>query len=119
MVWLRRLLILLFVLFWMALVLTPTMAFYLSRNGQIQVGRTEGRHWRVFLIQQADTEGLGLEQSRPVAAPADATGDISCLKTTIKYWMWAGEGQSAAFCQCADVATAEIVDVMPPACLVP
>ena len=62
-VWLRRLLLLLFVLFWLALILMPTVAFILARNGQIQIGRSDGRHWRLFLVQEADMEGLGLELS--------------------------------------------------------
>lgn len=115
----RRLLLLLFVLFWLALILTPTAAFILARNGQMQIGRSEGRHWRLFLVQGDESEGLGLERGRPVAPPGDAPATVGCLQTRISYWMWAGEGQPTVYCQCRDNATGEAVDVLPPACLVP
>lgn len=118
-VWLRRSLMLLFAIFWLALILTPTLAFVLARNGQVQVGQTDGRHWRLFLVQEADTEGVGLERARPVAAPDDAQDSVQCLQTSINYWMWSGEGPSATFCQCVDMAAGAIADITPPACLLP
>lgn len=122
-VWLRRLLILIFVLFWLAVMLTPALAFILARNEQIQIGDSDGRHWRVFLLHDAEAEGLGLERGRPVAPPDDAPQSASCLRTTIDYWLWAGEASredfGTAFCQCVDGATGEALDVTPPACMTP
>jgi hypothetical protein len=122
-VWLRRLLMLLAVLVWLAIMLIPALAFILARNEQIQIGRGDGRHWRVFLLHDADSEGLGLERSRPVAPPGDAPSGVSCLRTTVDYWLWVGEipGVSfgAAYCQCFDAATGDALAVMPPACLSP
>lgn len=109
----------LFVLFWLALLLTPSLAFILARNGQVQLGSSQGRHWRLFLVQQADAEGVGLERGRPVTPPADAPESASCLQTTISYWMWAGEGQGTSYCQCVDLGTGDLLDIMPPACLLP
>lgn len=118
-VWLRRILMVLFVLFWLALILTPSLAFVLARNGQIQIGASEGRHWRLFMVQQADAEGVGLERGRPVSPPDDASDSAACLQTTISYWMWAGEGQGTRYCQCVDSVTGDLVDDIPPACLLP
>ena len=118
-VWLRRGLMLLFALFWLAIILTPTLAFILARNGQVQIGEMDSRHWRLFMLQDADTEGIGLERAKPVDAPADMAESVKCLKTTIDYWMWRGEGMPAAYCQCADSTTGAVVDVTPPACLLP
>lgn len=115
-IWLRRLLILIFVLFWLAFLLTPTLAFVLARNGQVQLGRTEGRHWRLFLVQEANSEGLGLERGRPVPAPGDAPDGVSCLMNSVSYWMWTGDGQSVSYCQCTD-ANGDFADVVPPACM--
>lgn len=116
-VWLRRLLILLFLLVWLVLLLMPTVAVILARNGQIQIGRAEGRHWRLFLLQEAEVEGLGLERGRPVAPPLEAP-DASCLRTTVDYWLWAGEAQGAAYCQCFGPA-GDALPVTPPTCLSP
>jgi hypothetical protein len=118
-VWLRRLLLLLFVLFWLALILTPTLAFVLARNGQVQLGPSNGRHWRLFLVQEAQLEGLGLERGRPVPPPVEAPPTATCLQTRINYWMWVGEGQPATYCQCQDSSTGEALAVTPPACLAP
>lgn len=118
-VWLRRLLMLLFALFWLVLILAPTLAFVLARNGQIQIGSSEGRHWRLFMVQEADAEGLGLERGRPVSPPFDAPESSACLQTTITYWMWTGVGQDALYCQCVDSTTGNLLDVTPPACLLP
>lgn len=109
----------LFVLFWLAVILTPSLAFVLARNGQIQIGSSEGRHWRLFLVQEADSEGVGLEHGRPVPLPFDAPESAVCLQTTISYWMWVGEGQDTSYCQCTDSATGDLLNITPPACLLP
>lgn len=118
-VWLRRFLMIVVIVFWLALILAPSLAFILARSGQVQIGASEGRHWRLFLVQQADAEGLGLERGRPVAPPPDAPESAACLQTTISYWMWAGEGPGTSYCQCLDSATGDLLDIDPPACLRP
>lgn len=116
-IWLRRFLITLVVLFWLAIILTPTLAFVLSRNGQIQVGRAEGRHWRLFLLQEGYSEGLGLERGQPLPPPMGAPDGIGCLRTSVSYWMWAGEASSAGYCQCFDSETGSLTDLIPTACM--
>jgi hypothetical protein len=115
--WPRRLLLLLIILVWLGIMLFPTLAVVLARNGQIQLGNSDGRHWRLFLLQEPDFEGLGLERARPVAPPLSAPG-AACLQTSVGYWLWAGEapGQDVAFCQCTDPATGASVPDLPPAC---
>lgn len=103
---------------WLALMALPTLAFVLARNGQVQLGDSDGRHWRLFLLQEAGSEGLGLETARPVAPPLEAPG-AACLRTEVAYWLWAGEGQDVAYCQCADAATGESLPAVPPACAAP
>lgn len=110
---------LLFILFWLALVLTPTLAFVLARNGQVQIGGIDSRHWRLFMLQQADSEGIGLERARPVDPPPGSGESVQCLRTSIDYWMWNGEGAPATYCQCTDTTTGTMVDIIPPACLLP
>ena len=116
--WLRRGLIVLFVLFWLGVMLFPTLAVVLARNGQLQLGDSNGRHWRLFLLQEPDFEGLGLERARPVAPPL-AAPSAACLRTTVSYWLWAGEGQGADYCQCVDPASGAAVPDVPPACQAP
>lgn len=115
--WPRRLLILVVLLAWLAALIFPTLAVVLARNGQIQLGDSDGRHWRLFLLQEADFEGLGLERARPVAPPLSAP-DAACLQTAVSYWLWVGDGQNTAYCQCVDAAGAGLPDT-PPACQSP
>ena len=95
--------------------LLPTMAFMLSRNGQMHLGDSDGRHWRLFLLQDAEAQSLGLERGRPVEPPLEAPS-ASCLKTTVTYWMWVGEGQDTVYCACVAPAGASIPQT-PPACI--
>ena len=116
--WPRRLLMLTFVLLWLAVMLFPTLAVVLARNGQIQLGDSDGRHWRLFLLQEPDFEGLGLERARSTAPPLSAPAAV-CLQTSVSYWLWAGEGQDALYCQCTDPTTGAAVPDTPPACQTP
>jgi len=116
-IWLRRLLMLIVVLFWLALILTPTLAFVLARNGQVQIGRADGRHWRLFLVQEGRAEGLGLERGRPLPPPVGAPDGIACSRTSVSYWMWAGEAVATSYCQCIDSVTGYPTDFIPTACM--
>lgn len=116
--WVRRMLMAVVVLFWLALMALPLLAFTLARSGQVQLGESQGRHWRLFLLQEPETEGLGLERGRPVAPPLDAPA-ASCLQTTVTYWLWVGEGQDATYCYCVIETTGESVSGVPPACISP
>lgn len=117
--WVRRLLMFLFVAIWLVVILLPTFAFMLARNGQFQIGDPDDRHWRLFLLQEADVEGLGLERAGYVDAPPDAPDTARCLQTTVEYWFWTGQGDDAGYCQCFDETTGEVLPITPPACLLP
>lgn len=116
--WLRRALLLTFVLVWLLVMLTPTFAVILTSRGQIQLGG-DGSHLRVFLLQGADAEGLGFERVRQVKPPPGAPAAARCTQTKVNYLLWAGEGEGAVFCQCLDAATGAALPDLPPACLTP
>lgn len=109
----------LIVLIWLGIMLIPTAAFVLARNEQLQIGDSTGPHWRLFLLQEARTEGLGLERARKVSPPPDAPETARCLRTSVRYWLWTGEGESADYCQCLDEATGAGLPITPPACQTP
>ncbi|HRO22883.1 MAG TPA: hypothetical protein PLR07_01120, partial [Promineifilum sp.] len=56
---------------------------------------------------------------RFMTLPFDVPESAMCLKTTISYWMWSGEGQDTSYCQCMDSAAGNVLDITPPACLLP
>ena len=93
------------VVVWFAMISSPAIAFVLARNGQIQIGDQDGRYWRLFLVQELESEGLGLERARPVPAPDDVPETVRCNRTSVGYLMWVGEGQSVDYCLCVDDAT--------------
>ena len=60
----RRLAILSFIVIWLILLSLPGLAFSLAARGQLQMGETEGNHLRIFLLQERDAEGIGLERAQ-------------------------------------------------------
>lgn len=97
--WLRRLIYLVIILVWLLILSFPTFAFFLAMRGQVQIGNEDGRYVRIFLLQEPDAEGIGIERQRPLREPP------GCRQTTVSYLMWVGEGERVSFCQCFDPTT--------------
>ena len=100
--WLRRLLYLLIVLIWLLIMLFPLLAFTLATTGEMNWGQEGERQVRLFLLQEKDTEGVGLQVSRP------QTDNPSCVNTRVSYFLWQGTGQNSHHCACADGTTCEV-----------
>lgn len=92
--WSKRILTLLFLIFWLVAISLPAFAFLLAARGQLQVGVPDN-HVRVFLLQEADAEGIGVERTRP-----QQTTTTRCIETSVRYLMWAGAPENTTFCQC-------------------
>lgn len=75
--------------------LFPVVAVVLATQKQIVVGRDQGRQLRLFLLEEREQEGVGIEWTRPVE-----TGGERCLQTRLTYLMWVGEGENVTFCRC-------------------
>lgn len=94
-VWLRRVGYFFLFLVWLAVMAFPLVAALLAIQGQIEIGdELSGRHLRLFLVQEADREGVGMEWTQPAAE--------QCRQGRIIYLMWEGEGDSASYCRCID-----------------
>ncbi|MCB0006911.1 MAG: hypothetical protein KDE04_10670 [Anaerolineales bacterium] len=93
--WLRRLLYLLIVLVWLLVMAFPIFAVVLASRGEIQLGDDPANNSRVFLIQEADAEGIGIQTIR------ETGDDLVCSETSVTYLMWKGEGENSRFCSCA------------------
>lgn len=106
----RRILYLLMILIWLFLISLPLFAFSLAARNQFQWGTPESSHIRLFLIQERDAEGIGLEITRSV------TTDPVCLATTVRYVMWAGSADDVAFCQCSDNESGYMLPAVPGTC---
>ena len=80
----------------------PILAFSLADKEQLRLGE----NIRIFLVQEADAEGVGLEWTRPSRQQAD------CTWTTVNYFLWEGRGENTRYCQCFDGRTGQ---PLPPA----
>ena len=74
----------------------PFVAFTLAARNQIELGSSEQFYVRLFLIQEDNAEGIGLETARPYGI------EPSCIETNVRYFMWVGEPENVMFCQCRD-----------------
>lgn len=111
-VWLRRLLYIFLFLVWLAVMAFPIIAAVLAMQGQIQIGdEADGRHLRLFLVQESDQEGVGIEWTRPAAAE-------QCRQGNIVYLMWEGAGDNASYCRCVD-ETGSVISSGPGRCAPP
>lgn len=84
----------LLVMFWLAVMSLPILAFALGMRGQVGIGQQHESHIRLFLVQDASAQGVGLEWARWASA--------ECLQTQVRYLTWVGEGPSVTYCQCID-----------------
>lgn len=92
----RRLGCFLIFIVWLIIMSFPVMAFVLATQGQIEIGEQPSRQLRVFLVNEDNNEGVGIQWARRVREPA------GCSQTSLNYLMWEGEADNARFCQCFD-----------------
>lgn len=83
----------LLLLVWLLVMAFPVVAVVLATQKQIEVGGDEGRQVRVFLLQEREQEGLGIEWTGP-------EGEGGCRETRLVYLMWVGEGENVTYCRC-------------------
>jgi len=107
--WLRRLLYFLLLLIWLLIMSFPLVAVILATQGQLEIGNEgAGVHVRLFLVQESDQEGVGVEWSSPVGAEG-------CRQGRIAYVMWEGDGVNARYCTCVDTS-GSVISSEPGAC---
>lgn len=87
---------------WFAILLLPCGFFILATQQQITIsqGDLPDQYIRVWLIMEADQRGLGISSTS--THPNDnLTGNEGvCLQTTVSYFLWQGQGQNSAYCDC-------------------
>jgi hypothetical protein len=97
--WPRLLLYGALLLVWLAAIAFPFVAFRLATRGQMRLGSDEQRYLRLFLVQERDAEGVGIEWVRPAREP------YNCSNGTVTYLFWEGEGENIRYCQCFDAVS--------------
>lgn len=108
----KKLGIVILVTVWFILIMMPTFAIFLASRQQIDVdiGNTK---LRIFLLQQANAEGLGIESTHPSKVNAN------CQQTSVRYLMWVGESENVIFCHCQDPQTNSSIPAFNGSCLPP
>jgi hypothetical protein len=102
--WGRRLVYTLITLVWLLIMTFPAFAFVLAARGELQLGGSQS-HVRFFMIQQPEAEGVAVEWIRPLRH------HDHCSLTSVRYWLWQGEGEPVSSCRCytdaEDIAAAD------------
>lgn len=70
----------------------PIVAFTLAEKRELSLGDDI----RLFLVQEPDAEGVGLEWARPSRQQAN------CTQTSVTYLLWEGQSENTTYCQCYD-----------------
>ena len=99
--WFKRLGYSFLLLVWLIIMAFPTFAFLLATREELQFGEDPRSHLRLFLVQEEESSGLGIEWVR------NARNLNNCARTSIRYLLWEGSsrGENVSFCQCYDPVT--------------
>lgn len=89
------------VLLWLVIMTLPALAFVLATQGQIRIGSSSHSGLRVYLLQDFNLQGIGIEWSRPLRE------EPQCAQTSVNYLILEGDGAelSAEYCYCYEVDT--------------
>ena len=79
----------------------PIVAFVLAARGELSVGNENGSNVRLFMVNNDDAEGIGIQRVRK------AYGEGSCFQGSVRYFLWEGQstGLNADYCLCFDENT--------------
>ena len=111
--WVKRAGYLLAILLWLILISFPVVAFLLATQDQIQIGDAQSGI-RLFMLQESDSQGLGLQWTRPYDNNSQESAlSGECTQTSLRYFLWEGDGQSqnSDYCQCYDSQTEQLLPV--------
>jgi hypothetical protein len=103
----------LLIIIWFFVISLPIFAFMLATRQQILLGSDERSHLRIFLLQEKDAEGIGVELARPFST------NPLCNQTNVHYFMWVGTPKNVTFCQCFNPQTNDNLPAAPGVCKPP
>ena len=92
--WSKRLFYFVILVVWLFVMCLPITMISLARNGSMQIGNETRTNIRLFMVQEDRDNGVGMAFTR-------ATRE-NCLRTSLVYLMWEGEGENSSYCQCLD-----------------
>lgn len=78
------------------LALLPYFGCRLITQGVLQFGNETGNFLNIFLLQEPDKEGLGVQWTRSF------DDEAICTRSTVRYFMFDGEAENLDFCECTN-----------------
>ena len=84
------------VLFLIVIGIIPIFACRLITNGVLQFGNEHRNFLNIFMLQEPEQEGIGVQWSRAF------DDEAICTRTTVRYYMFEGEGENLDFCSCTN-----------------
>lgn len=81
--------------------LIPLFGCRLVTQGVLQFGNEDGRFLNIFMLQDPDQEGIGVQWTRTFEHDNNAT----CTQTSVRYYMFAGEGENLDYCECTSASS--------------
>lgn len=100
----RRLIYLGAILLWLVVACFPLAAFVLATRSEVKIGSGDRNGIRIFLLQEENAGGLGIEWTRQYRLEPD------CSKTTVRYLLWEGgeEDINVDYCLCDGLANDDL-----------
>ena len=102
---LKRLLRVIFILFWLTLLLSPCLGLVLAARGELRIrtGAAPEQETRLWLVQEARRAGLALSHVSERLSDSQR-----CFQTDVRFLLWRGQeldGNTAtSFCSCYPLA---------------
>ncbi len=74
----------------------PIFACRLVTTGVLQLGNENGNFLNIFMLQEPDQEGIGVQWSRSF------DDEAICTSNTVRYVMFEGEAENLNYCSCTN-----------------
>lgn len=74
----------------------PIFACRLVTTGVLQFGNEESNFLNLFMLQEPDQEGVGVQWTRSF------DDEAVCTSTQVRYFMFSGEGENLDYCACTN-----------------
>lgn len=86
------------IVIWFLILLLPCALIMLAVQQEIVIttGSAPGQQLRLWLISEAEQRGFGLSTASVI--PKD-NNDL-CVQTDVRFFLWAGKGESSSYCDC-------------------
>jgi len=74
--------------------LVPLFGCRLVTQRVLQFGNEDGRFLNIFMLDEPDQEGIGVQWTRSF------DDEAVCTRTKVRYHMFVGEGENFDYCEC-------------------